>query len=393
MSDAALAGAGGPPAVQRAVLGVAIAGLAVGGIALAGDGWRHGALFLVGGLLGLTLYHAAFGFTAAYRRLFVARDVTGMRAQMLMLAVATVLFAPFLADGAAFGQPVAGAVAPVGVQVVAGAFLFGLGMQLGGGCGSGTLFTVGGGNARMLVTLAAFVAGSFWASLHMGWWWQAPALPPVSLGRDLGWPAAVALQLAVFLVIAEGLRRWGRPAEAAIDRTASIWRRLATGPWPLVIGAVMLALLNLATLMLAGHPWTITWAFTLWGAKAAQAVGWGPSGSVFWSGAFQARALAGGVLDDVTSVMNLGIVLGALGAAALAGRFRPSLRIPLPSLAAAVLGGLLMGYGARIAFGCNIGAFFSGVASTSLHGWVWIAAALLGSWVGVKARPRFGLAN
>jgi hypothetical protein len=47
--------------------------------------------------------------------------------------------------------------------------------------------------------------------------------------------------------------------------------------------------------------------------------------------------------------------------------------------------------GARIAFGCNIGAFFSGVASTSLHGWLWIAAALPGTWLGARLRPAFGL--
>jgi uncharacterized membrane protein YedE/YeeE len=52
-----------------------------------------------------------------------------------------------------------------------------------------------------------------------------------------------------------------------------------------------------------------------------------------------------------------------------------------------------MGYGARLAYGCNIGAFFSGVASTSLHGWAWIAMALLGTVVGVRLRPWFHLAN
>ncbi len=52
-----------------------------------------------------------------------------------------------------------------------------------------------------------------------------------------------------------------------------------------------------------------------------------------------------------------------------------------------------MGYGARLSYGCNIGAFFSGVASTSLHGWVWIIAALIGSWLGVRWRPVFGLVN
>ena len=51
----------------------------------------------------------------------------------------------------------------------------------------------------------------------------------------------------------------------------------------------------------------------------------------------------------------------------------------------------MMGYGARLAFGCNVGAFFSGIASGSLHGWLWFAAALAGTWVGIRLRPAFGL--
>ena len=51
----------------------------------------------------------------------------------------------------------------------------------------------------------------------------------------------------------------------------------------------------------------------------------------------------------------------------------------------------MLGYGARISFGCNIGAFVSGAASTSLHGWLWIVAALAGTWIGIRLRPRFGL--
>jgi hypothetical protein len=50
-----------------------------------------------------------------------------------------------------------------------------------------------------------------------------------------------------------------------------------------------------------------------------------------------------------------------------------------------------MGYGARLSFGCNIGALFSGIASGSLHGWVWFAAAFAGSFVGIALRPIFGL--
>jgi uncharacterized protein len=56
-----------------------------------------------------------------------------------------------------------------------------------------------------------------------------------------------------------------------------------------------------------------------------------------------------------------------------------------------VIGGVLLGYGARLAYGCNIGAYFSGIASSSLHGWLWFAAALAGSVVGTRLRPLFGL--
>jgi hypothetical protein len=65
--------------------------------------------------------------------------------------------------------------------------------------------------------------------------------------------------------------------------------------------------------------------------------------------------------------------------------------VPLRSLVAAVVGGLLLGYGARLAYGCNIGAYFSGIVSGSLHGWLWLVAAFAGNVIGTRLRPLFGL--
>jgi hypothetical protein len=91
--------------------------------------------------------------------------------------------------------------------------------------------------------------------------------------------------------------------------------------------------------------------------------------------------------------MDCGVILGALMAAGMAGRFAPVWRVPPKSLLAAAFGGLMLGYGARIAYGCNIGAYFSGIASSSLHGWLWFAAAFAGNGLGTKLRPFFGLRN
>lgn len=344
------------------------------------------ALAVVGGLLGLVLHHASFGFTAAWRRFVTTGEGHGLRAQMLMLALAVCLFFPALAAGELFGRPVGGFVFPVGLGVVAGAFVFGIGMQLGGGCGSGTLFTVGGGSTRMVLTLFFFVAGSVVAIGHLPFWHGLPGIGGVSAITMLGlWPALL-LHLALFaLIVALTLQVERRRGVSNRPRTAGDWLR---GPWPILAGAAALAVLNFLTLWLAGRPWGITSAFALWGAKGLDALGVEIAAWHNWGG--MAGAIERSVLFDVTSVMNFGIVLGAMLAAGLGGRFRPTLRLGAGDIGSAVLGGLLMGYGARLAFGCNIGAFFSGIASGSLHGWVWLVAAFAGSMIGVRLRPLFG---
>ncbi|TCZ53938.1 YeeE/YedE family protein [Roseicella aquatilis] len=356
---------------------------------------RQAALYLLGGALGLVLYHAAFGFTSAWRVFIADRRGEGLRAQMAMLAIAVLLFFPALSAGSLLGQPVAGNVSPIGVSLLFGAFVFGIGMQIGGGCASGTLYTVGGGSVRMILTLAAFVAGSALGAAHLHWWAAQWHLAPISLVKAWGVAPALALNLALFAAIAAATVWLERRRHGRLVATGSTPRqglaRVLRGPWPVLAGAVALALLNFATLALAGKPWGVTSAFALWGSKAAMALGIDAASWPYWQAPAARAALTGSVFRDVTSVMDFGIVLGALLAAALAGRFSPGLRVPLRSALAAVIGGLMLGYGARLAYGCNIGAYFSGIASGSLHGWAWMAMAFAGNVIGTRLRPLFDL--
>ncbi|WP_163265890.1 YeeE/YedE family protein [Chelativorans alearense] len=385
-----------PVSADRTPMLVAGGALVLGFLAIAAlIDLRQAALFLVGGLLGAALYHGSFGFTGGWRRMVVERRGRAMRAQMLMIGVAAAAMIPLIAAGSLGGQMLVGAVAPVGVSVLVGAAMFGLGMQLGGGCGSGTLFTVGGGSARMLVTLVFFIAGAVVGTAHLPWWLGLPSLPAVSLGAEIGIAPAILATLAglgiLALVTAAIERRAHGSLEGEPGPSRPGWSWVMYGPWPLVGAGLLLALLNVATLLLAGHPWSVTFGFGLWGAKVAQAVGVPVESWEFWTWPGPQTALGSSVLADVTSVMNFGIILGAALAASLAGKFAPKVKVPFPSLLAAAIGGLLMGYGARLSFGCNIGALFSGIASGSLHGWLWFAAAFAGSVVGVRLRPIFGL--
>ncbi|RQW21959.1 YeeE/YedE family protein [Bacillus sp. C1-1] len=352
-------------------------------------------LALIGIGLGFTLFHARFGFTSAFRRLASVGNGQSLRAHMLMLAVACLLFAPILAIGTTFfGTDANGYVSPVGVSLLVGAFIFGIGMQLGGGCASGTLYAVGGGRSVMFITLLFFIIGSTIGAAHFTFWMdEMPSAEPFSLATStgLGYGGALLVSLLIFATIAWitiRIEKKKKPPKMAAVPSAVGWKRIFRGSWPLFTAAIVLAVLNALTLLTRGTPWGVTSAFTLWGSKAADAMGFNVESWGYWQGSTE--ALHASIFADTTTVLNFGVILGAFLASAAGGLFTLS-TITAKNAAASVIGGLLMGYGARLAFGCNVGAYFGGIASFSAHGYIWGVMAIGGTFLALKLRPLFGL--
>jgi uncharacterized membrane protein YedE/YeeE len=198
-----------------------------------------------------------------------------MRAHFLLFALTALLFFPFLKEGEAFGQAVQGFLVPLGVALFLGAFLFGLGMQLGDGCASGTLYHTGSGDSRGVLVLLGFMAGSLLGVYHLPFWQGLPAWAP---GSALTWFPSPYLGLALWLGLLGGLYLGVSLVEKRRrGKVEPLFRQEAThpllGPWSLVGGAVVLALGSLLLLLLQGRPWGVTAAFALWGGKLAEALG------------------------------------------------------------------------------------------------------------------------
>lgn len=88
-------------------------------------------------------------------------------------------------------------------------------------------------------------------------------------------------------------------------------------------------------------------------------------------------------LLNAPGFMSIGIILGA----AVMAHLRSEFKWKLPGLETAVfalVGGTLMGIGARIGMGCNIGAFFATVTNGDLSGWIFLAGMVGGGYLGVR---------
>ena len=339
-------------------------------------GLRYGLLMLIGLGFGIVLEGLRFGFAGPWRLMLRSRDPRGLLAQLLAIGLTAVVAIPLIA---AHAGELTGAVAPIGLAMVGGAFVFGCAMQVVLGCGSGTLVNAGSGNAVGLVALPFFVVGSFLGTLHLDAWTALGTLPLPPLSALVGpWPAVLLTvsALAAVAAVAVALAPRGNVLPSA----------------RLLLAATLLAGLAIANLVVAGQPWGVVYGLGLWGAKAAGALGFDPTAYAFWQAPGNEARLGASLLTDITSLTNLGMILGAVIAARWSGVTAPQVGpLPMRAWVAVVLSGLALGYASRLAFGCNVGAFFSGIASGSLHGWVWFAASLLGSWAGLRLRPALGL--
>ena len=232
------------------------------------------------------------------------------------------------------------------------------------------------GRSGLIGFVAPDTANPFLGSVQMHDWLKLGQLQPVGLVQAWGVGPALAATLAGLAVIAVGVRLWVGPGKPLFEKR-----------W--VWGAIALAALATINLVIAGQPWGVVYGFGLWAAKGAQALGlFDPTQNAFWGDAGNARILAQSALLDVTSITNIGLLGGALWVSAS----KPANAKPLTATqwAIGLVAGFVLGYSSRLAFGCNVGAMFSGISTGSVHGWIWMPMAFLGTLIGLRVRRRFG---
>ncbi len=158
-----------------------------------------GFFWLTGIGFGFILQKARFCFTASLRDPYLTGSTSLTKAVLIAFVVTTIGFTAIKYGAFIRGLPIPGQgyVVPISFATIFGAFIFGIGMVISGGCASGTLMRVGEGFYMQLLSLAFFIVGSLWGAHDFGWWklhfmieGKAVFLPDV-----FGWFFALVIQL------------------------------------------------------------------------------------------------------------------------------------------------------------------------------------------------------
>lgn len=376
----------------------------VGALALVVSDRAHpGSLWLLGLAFGFALQRSRFCFASAFRDLFLIGHSRVMRGILAGLAVATVGFA--LIEAAKIPRPIFGhvppeaVVTPLGINLVLGGLLFGIGMVLAGGCVSGSLYRVGEGYVASWVALGGVMLGLLGLAHTWNWWWQVhlSKMPVVWLPAYIGYAGSVALTLLLLLgayvlllwresrsgMVEPHISQQPETLDTVGDRLRAQWRRVFVHGWPVVTGGVVLGVLNVF-LYIVHMPWGVTGELGRWANAAGTVAGLGPGTLLGVDKLAGCTVELGDSFISHGLQVNVGLFAGSFAAALLAHEFK--LRTPRERrrYVQSLGGGILMGYGAGLAVGCTIGAFFSAIPSLGLNGWLFAPSLALGAFLGVK---------
>lgn len=352
---------------------------------------------LVGLGLGVFLQKGRFCFVHAFRDLIAFKDTRVTKG----VVAATTLTMVFWSVAYHFGYYQGFWTPEWGLTGLVGGFIFGVGMTYAGGCASGTLYRAGQGYLHFWLTLAcmgigyaAFVLAfptldaTYFEALTVGegrtlfanGLVPAPALAlgvaalvvlayAALVGRTGEAAAAEREQVASFqltslLAVTDGLRKLARGTTEYFRgfREIDDWKAASKRPWDprtAALGITAIAVVWFTQVSIVG----VTGPEARWTGYLAQQAGIDAGGYEYWGSIlFQGEGV--GVTADM--LMIAAVIGGAFLAAYWSGDF--SIRMPkrrrLPN---AMVGGLLMGAGSRLAPGCNIGNIYSGLAELSVH--------------------------
>ncbi|MBS4008189.1 MAG: YeeE/YedE family protein [Clostridium sp.] len=342
---------------------------------------------LMGLGLGYAFQRSRFCLGAAFRDFILFRSIEPLKSIVLLLTLSSLGFIVIFFYSALNNNSLPLDTDPFGIHTAVGATLFGIGMVLAASCASGMLMRLGEGYIQQYGTLVGFLIGSILGAWNQSFWlpivFQSPT---IFLPAQLGWPLALVVHLGPLILLYLYLRRLTRQADSHGNIIAGFVpiRKIYREAWSYKTGAIAIAVLSTLLYYGRGRYFAVTTGITYWGTWVFSQLGGNVADWAYYQLPRHQHALDAGFFLTNESLLNFGFILGALISSLGASEARIRKVRSFKHSIVSVVGGVLMGYGSRLALGCNIGAFLSSIASFSVSGWVFALFSFLGAWLGIK---------
>lgn len=379
---------------------------------------------LIGVGFGYVLTRSFMGFAGSVNRAYRGGSTQLMQVLMVMFVVAAIVHV-----GLFWGRDINEFklnIYPINFGLIIGGLLFGFGMTFSSCCGSGTLTDIATDIPRGGTTLFFFGLGVFlgfpFQNYH-NWvkesWFTTSSstrgvfLPDLfkfdGLNGYLGAIVTTALLAGIVIHFAKKYEEYRRNTgsfsgidteemQATTQRNESnqvpyrlfsqtTYETLFVKPWSMTAGAMGLVILVAVLMSGAKTGWSVTSPFGIWFGKLLGLFGVSPDALAKFTG-LGVSSFTTPVFEQAGSIQNFGIIIGTITCLLLMGSFKFEFGYSKKQLLIFAVGGFLMGFGTRLAHGCNAGALFTPISQMSLSGWFFLVVMIAGGILGNQLRQK-----
>lgn len=157
--------------------------------------------WVMGIAIGIVLRYSRFCFAGAFRDPFLLGNTKLLRGLLIAMMISTVGFAiiqsRYLKNNIIDYTRIPGCVTSVGIHIMIGAFIFGVGMTIAGGCASGTLMRTGEGHALPWFAILGFIIGTTLGAKNYPFWYDKI----ISKAKTVYFPEYMDLKIVVIVQI------------------------------------------------------------------------------------------------------------------------------------------------------------------------------------------------
>lgn len=322
---------------------------------------------LVGALLGFVLQRGRWCLTGGFRDMYIAKDNRMFYALLLAITVQSVIVYALIAAGKV--QFTAGTFSLV--AIISGAFVFGIGIILAGGCATGTWYRAGEGLIGSWAALGFYMltAAMMKTGVLAGVTTSVSSVGVVnnSMAETLHvniWILIAVLVLVVSVVLINYSRRPKVKIPQLKPKKSGLAHILFEKRWSPFVTAVLVGLI----------------AAIAWPVSEATGRMFGLGVTVPTANILQYAVTGDNQFLNWGMFLVLGLFIGSFIAAKASGEFR--WRVPnAKTMVTSSAGGVLMGIGASLAGGCSIGNGLVMTAMMTWQGWIALVFMILGVWV------------
>lgn len=351
--------------------------------------------------LGYVLVRASFGFAGSVNRATRFNSLNLMRALMDMFMITSVLCAVLflVTDITSYDLW----INQINLGLIIGGTLFGIGMALASCCASGVMTDGVVSPTKLVVVVLGFGIGillGFPLQTGASWVAQGPTIAFFNISDNL--VIGLGFALVVTFALAMGVKfitrkieaKWlseGKepccPAEQITGEYNTTVEKVLEKPFTLTQAAIFISIIFVIMQAVTKAGWGASTPYGFWVGKLLMVFGVDAAtlGDFTGKGAeFFTTGLFSGQGASSVGIQNIFIFVGGVIAALTMNNFKPTYKMPIKQVIIMLIAGITMGFGTRLANGCNVGALYTPIVNFSLSGWIFLIPMVVGGVIGNK---------